>query len=203
MRALSIMQPWASLIVGGPKSPGIKRTENRGLVVAKAARKLVGERIAIHASKQRDVDAFADMFDAAMHQDGAFFGIKRTEVPWADLSAWPTGAVIGAATLGRVFGPGEEIDENEARFYIGNDAGADLASRGGVWGLRFDDAMWLPTPIPAKGALGFWNLDAQLKPIDELIANSSIGRGLANIKENGIDAELARLDREMHPRRRR
>lgn len=39
--------------------------------------------------------------------------------------------------------------------------------------------------------------------IDELIAKSSIGRGLANIRENGIDAELAVLEEEMAPKKRR
>jgi hypothetical protein len=32
------------------------------------------------------------------------------------------------------------------------------------------------------------------KSIDDLIAQSSIGRGLANIRENGLDAELASLE---------
>lgn len=36
-----------------------------------------------------------------------------------------------------------------------------------------------------------------------LIARSSIGAGLANIHENGIEAELASLERETKPRRRR
>lgn len=35
--------------------------------------------------------------------------------------------------------------------------------------------------------------DARARPIDELIAGSSIGQGLANIREHGIDAELADL----------
>jgi hypothetical protein len=37
--------------------------------------------------------------------------------------------------------------------------------------------------------------------IDDLIARSSIGAGLANIRENGIEAELAELERETKPRR--
>ncbi len=38
--------------------------------------------------------------------------------------------------------------------------------------------------------------------IDELIGRSSVGVGLKNIRENGIDAELARLETEMHRRKR-
>jgi hypothetical protein len=37
-----------------------------------------------------------------------------------------------------------------------------------------------------------------MKPIGQVIAESSIGRGLANIRENGIDAELADLEAELH-----
>jgi hypothetical protein len=36
-----------------------------------------------------------------------------------------------------------------------------------------------------------------LQPIADLIARSSVGRGLANIAANGIDAELADLDEEL------
>lgn len=39
--------------------------------------------------------------------------------------------------------------------------------------------------------------------IGQLIENSSIGAGLANIRENGIEAELAEPERETKPRRRR
>lgn len=38
------------------------------------------------------------------------------------------------------------------------------------------------------------------EPIANLIARSSIGAGLRNIEANGIDAELADLDEEMHGR---
>lgn len=33
-----------------------------------------------------------------------------------------------------------------------------------------------------------------------LLDRSSVGQGLANIEENGIEAELERLDEELHPR---
>lgn len=39
--------------------------------------------------------------------------------------------------------------------------------------------------------------------LDDDIAASSIGQGLNNIRDRGIDAELADLDRELHPRSRR
>lgn len=39
-----------------------------------------------------------------------------------------------------------------------------------------------------------------IEPIDDLIARSSIGAGLANIRENGIEAELADLEAEAAPK---
>jgi hypothetical protein len=41
---------------------------------------------------------------------------------------------------------------------------------------------------------------ARTKIIAALIEKSSIGRGLKNARENGIEAELEDLDRELHPR---
>lgn len=41
------------------------------------------------------------------------------------------------------------------------------------------------------------------EPIRELIERSSIGAGLTNIRENGIDAELLELEHDLRPRRKR
>lgn len=159
MKALSIMQPWASLIVGGPRSPGVKRTENRGRAMATFARSLLGQRIAIHASKKPDADAILDM------NLGDFgFGLTPAEMPYALPLDFPLGAVVGVATLGRVFGPGEPLTDDEARFYVGNDLLAD-----DTWGLRFDDARWF-APVPCKGALGFWTVPAD---VEEQIARAA------------------------------
>lgn len=148
MKALSIKQPWASLIVGGDLvARGPKRTENRGRALAMQARYRVGQRIAIHASKARDVEAFRDLIG------GEFgFDLRRSEIPYATVGEFPTGAIIGVATLGRVFGPGELLTEDEARFYVGNDLLA-----GDTWGLRLDDARHF-APIQATGKLGFWTV---------------------------------------------
>jgi hypothetical protein len=149
MKALSIMQPWASLIVGGPLAPGVKRTENRGRSMAGFARSLVGQRIAIHASKKRDTEAFRDMLD------GAFgFGLKRHEFPHATIGAFPLGAIVGVATLERVFGPGETLSDDEGRFYVGN----DLLQGGETFGLSFGDRRWIEPIADVKGALGFWRV---------------------------------------------
>lgn len=151
MKALSIMQPWASLIVGGPLAPGPKRTENRGRVVAVAAIKFVGHRIAIHASKRLD--------EHGIHALRAGrFGLRPEEVPHDPIAAFPRGAVIGVATLERVFRPGEPLTEDEARFYVGNEPRSD----GDTFGLSFGDRRWFK-PIECKGALGFWQLPTEVE----------------------------------------
>lgn len=149
MKALSIMQPWASLIVGGPRAAGVKRTENRGRGLAVYARSLVGQRIAIHASKKRDRDAFDDI----LHRCFGFGFDAKAECPYATMGEFPVGAVVGVATLDRVFAPGETLNEDEARFYVGN----DLLQDGNTFGLSFGERRWVE-PVPCKGALGFWNV---------------------------------------------
>ena len=44
---------------------------------------------------------------------------------------------------------------------------------------------------------------AKREDFKELIARSSIGQGLADIKKRGIDAHLRDLEREMFPKRRK
>jgi hypothetical protein len=150
MRALSIMQPWASLIVGGPLASGVKRTENRGAVVARAARSLVGQRIAIHASKKLDEDGIHAL-------RSGLFGLRPEEVPHDPLSAFPRGAVVGVATLERVFGRGDLLSEDEARFYVGG-----LLEEGTAFGLSFGQRHRIE-PVPCKGALGFWTMPADVE----------------------------------------
>ena len=161
MKALSIMQPWASLIVGGPLAAGVKRTENRGRAVAMYARKLVGQRIAIHASKKLDIEAFEDIW----HRSFGFGFDAKTECPYATMGEFPLGAVIGVATLDRVFGPGDLISEDEDRFYIGSDP----LRRDDAFGLSFGQRRWIE-PVPVSGALGFWTLpdDVEAKVREQL-----------------------------------
>jgi hypothetical protein len=142
MRGLSVMQPWASLIVGGPLSPGVKRTENRGRLLAMAARRLVGQRIAIHASKKFDEDGVRSLLAGA-------FGFKRTEFPYQTLRDFPRGAVVGSAKLDRVFDDYDVLNDDERRFYVG-DHGLSLGER------RFIE------PIACLGALGFWTVPSDI-----------------------------------------
>lgn len=150
MRALSIMQPWTSLIVGGDLSPGVKPIENR---TWRAPANIIGQRIAIHASKKLDVEAFEDLRDGACD-------IRRHEYPYAKPKEFPTSAVIGVATILRVFEgvPGwmeprhypADMPKDCKRWYCG------------PFGFELRDVVRLQ-PIPCGGALGFWTLHTDIE----------------------------------------
>lgn len=165
MMALSLMQPWASLVVSGAK-----RIETRSWW---APRHLWGERIAIHASQRfYQVDqelCDREPFATALKAAGLHRRPKRYDSPFP-LATWgktlPRGAVIGTARLLCCFEitrepsyligvPGNlteyrriAIDETERAF------GCYAPGRVG-WVLA--DPEQFPAPIKAKGALGLWN----------------------------------------------
>ncbi len=194
MKALSIMQPWASLIVGGPLSPGVKPIENR---TWRPPARMIGERFAIHASKKLDLESFAELV-----HDELIEGFQRSWWPYAKPKEFPTSAVIGVATLVRVF-------VGEPGWMEPRDYPADMPDDckrwyGGPVGFELRHVVRIE-PVPCRGALGFWTLPddvelavrRQVSPIADLIARSSIGAGLRDIEERGIDAHLADIEKEM------
>jgi hypothetical protein len=78
---------------------------------------------------------------------------------------------------------------------VAYDEAAAFARRTGV-------SMSVLTERALKAAIaggGASPMASEVVSIDALIAASSVGHGLVNIAANGIDAELADLDAEMHP----
>lgn len=171
VKALTIHQPWASLIVGAPPSydadptPPQKPLENRTWCPPAS---LVGYRIAIHAGKAIGGDvleSFYNVFKALA------FGPVRT--PYATPKQFPRGAVVGVATLDRVvlrwhgalvdaFTRDQwhpvEISDEARRWYTG-DVG---------WVLR--DVRYLREPVPCSGAQGLWTLpdDVERAVVEQL-----------------------------------
>jgi hypothetical protein len=163
MRALTIWQPWASLIVGAPPSydehetPPQKPIENRPWC---PRRGLVGQRVAIHAGKvlnENVLETFYDLFKAKVYGE--------VRAPYAKPSLFPRGAVVGVARLVAVvvrrkgaivdaFGkdgiPEVDIGEDGRRFY-GNDVG---------W--LFREQRYLRRPVPCSGAQGVWRLPPEV-----------------------------------------
>ena len=164
MLALTIWQPFASLIVGSPPTgdcpgaPPQKPVENRGW---KPSSSLIGRRIAIHAGEKLDretLDLYEDIF-----VDKAFGPVVA---PYATPKMFPLGAVVGVATLDRVIGPLAGSLFYEERF-----AGISPETVAS-WGLDADGLRWfvsgfgwvfrdrrcLAKPIACGGAQGLWPL---------------------------------------------
>lgn len=144
--ALSVQQPWASLIVGGPLSPGVKPIENR---TWKVPARLIGKRVAIHASKKLDLESVTEL------QHGMIEGFRREWWPYQKPSLFPTSAIVGVARIVRVFvgEPQGLIDP------VYPDGMPDDCKRwyGGPVGFELREVVRIE-PVPCKGALGFWAL---------------------------------------------
>jgi activating signal cointegrator 1 len=147
MRALTLTQPWASLV-----ARGAKRVETRSWSTAYRGP------VAIHAAKglppvrrggRLEVGEFAVTRDA----EGLLLHAPQWAIDVAGAwDAWPyrlpLGAVVATAELVEVR-PAELAKVVEPELSLGNYAPGRFA-----WLL--DDVVPLRVPVPAKGALGLW-----------------------------------------------
>lgn len=135
MKALTIWQPWASMIIGGWKP-----YEFRGW---KAPASIVGQRIAIHAAKRPiKTGELRDIMDYVCNARGITDGIDPRcmdllERVWRREVEPPMSAVLGTALLG-------------APRVVSTDRTGDR------WAWPMLDRHAFAEPIPAKGAQGFW-----------------------------------------------
>lgn len=138
MKALTLTQPWASLVI-----EGVKRYETRGWQTAYRGP------LAIHAAKgwtSEDRDFLSDLIRS---------GVLRNR----PTARTPLGAVLGIVELEDVFstdsGPYWDWDAGIGLTgYTEADLG-DYSPRRFAWRLRVVEPF--PEPIPAKGALGLWD----------------------------------------------
>jgi hypothetical protein len=152
VRAISLWQPWASLV-----AVGAKRVETRHWP---APTTIVGQRIAIHATKTRDwlhlcsVEPFASYV--------------------ADREALPLGAIVATVVVDRSRRITPEAAaqlELEAphEFAFGNYAG------GYAWVLR--DVKKLDEPIPFRGSQGIFEVPDELVERGSVrLADEAVGR---------------------------
>ncbi len=137
MKALSIHQPWASLIAEGHKTIETRtwKTNYRGP-------------LAVHASKTgSDSNARSLWIDVFMSRASKTIGI----FPWK----FPRGQIIATCTL-------HDIVCYTPQKFI-NGYGKHLCPPGkyyqhGLYGWVLTDIKKLDTPIPCKGQLGLWEL---------------------------------------------
>lgn len=140
MRALTLTQPWASLVVSGQKL-----VENRPWNPPRA---LIGHRFAIHASRAIDLDTTKDIFIDRIY--------GQAISPFATPRQFPLSAIVGVATLERFvredrLGDRDSLPEDQQRWFFG------------PVGFVLSGVRALATPIAAKGALSFWQLPADVE----------------------------------------
>lgn len=129
MKALSLLQPWASLVV-----QGVKTIETRSWSTAYRGELL------IHASTGRKGGILASRPPFSRHI--------------ASFDALPFGALIGTAVLYAVYRV-EELDPvTIANLSVEEKAFGDY--RPGRFAWLFAEASPLPRPVPVRGSLGLW-----------------------------------------------
>lgn len=157
MKALTIWQPWASLIAHGAKP-----FEFRGW---RAPRRIVGQRIAIHAGARKPTkDDLAYLFyhmglanDPERHAKAAKIGLHRDKArPIVDMARkrrLPFSCIVCTAVLGEPIGGNEAVESIGATLNDSNRAGTFN------WAWPLTDIEPVPN-IPARGAQGFWDWNA-------------------------------------------
>lgn len=145
--AITIWQPWASLIMVGLKAYEFRRWP--------APERLYGQRIAIHAGarKPTKMDQMELLYAI---QGGALIGplgreltdseLKEVEAMIHQVLALPRSAVLGTVILGR---------PQKATKLFADDKDADRIDPR-MWGWPLSDPRPLPYACPAKGAQGWW-----------------------------------------------
>lgn len=153
MRVLTLTQPWAGLVASG-----IKLVENRPR--AMGADKMIGHRIAIHASRVVDHLVYERIRDIAPDLS------QHDQEPWWRLSM-RTSAIIGVATIDKVLDGGwaaESIAQHADIISFSNGEPLGLAQVRwffGPVGILLRDVYAIEPITDVKGALGFWNLGDQ------------------------------------------
>lgn len=145
MKALTIWQPWASLIIAG-----VKPWEWRGWP---APRTLVGRRIAIHAgARPVKADEVLDILRQIAGGDSSLLGdLARRLLLDAPLAAWPRSSVLGSALLGE---PIAALAWAEQHLAPGYDS-SRIDHHKFAWPLT--DIERFEPPVPARGAQGLWD----------------------------------------------
>lgn len=146
--ALTLWQPWAAYVVGGPKN-----IENRRWPPPKW---IMGKRIAIHAGLKHDetADAWLESAFAKAFGDDSMTWTKH--VPrLAQLEA--RGAILGTARVVGVHAPVLGPERRETSPWHMRDQ----------YGWILADRVALPKPIACRGAQKLWRVPAALAGANE------------------------------------
>jgi hypothetical protein len=152
MKALTIWQPWASLIVAGAKPWEFRSW--------RAPRWLIGQRLVIHAAARKidagEVHQLVRLLEAGGRYAASTTLIADRALPllrsWMDGKHLPLAAGLGSVVVGE---PrlGTHI-ARELGALGANDSERDDHSN---WGWPMLDVECWADPFPMKGAQGLWN----------------------------------------------
>lgn len=169
MKALTIWQPWATLIVEGAKP-----YEFRGWLFPKS---LIGQRIAIHAGARpmrrteiEDIQSRLHVvpeqaWTTGLHPEAAEPIMRRAWLQTAkrgreadffdgvgsSYDPLPFSAIVGTAVLG------EPKHGDEIARAMGAPVNDSDRNRHANWGWPMLDIERFEAPVPARGAQGFWD----------------------------------------------
>lgn len=149
MKALTIWQPWASLVMIGAKPYEFRRWDYR-----ESAPKLEGQRIVIHAGarpvKLPEVeDIIARMEDrlSSLRAEIAMPLLERLRAAHKCRGVVELSAGLGTAVLGK---------PKSVSALFSSPADSDRIDHH-MWAWPLTDIQAFGAPIPARGAQGFWN----------------------------------------------
>jgi len=151
MKALTLIQPWASLVILGAKQIETRswKTEYRGT-------------LAIHAGQKWN-PRLADLCDAEPFRSV----LHRHEWKFAEgrCSNTPLGMILGTVELV------DCVATEDLIVQVNEESGPEFAFgdyRPGRWGWMLQNAQMLTHPVPFLGRQGLWDVP------DEVIANAAI-----------------------------
>lgn len=136
MKALTLTQPWASLVILGVKGWETRSWRPRGIVP--------GDRIAIHAAKGWTRDDIDFAFDLASRD---ILPMARYAEPDTDL---PRGVVLGTVTFTGYRPTAGMTPTSDVELLLG-----DFSPGRFAWGLVLPKEY--ARPVPARGMLGLWD----------------------------------------------
>ena len=150
MKALTVWQPWASLIMLGAKRYEFRRWDYR-----KRDRSLVGQRIVIHAGSRPikrdeilDIAARLQAGDSALDPEIAGRVITRLLDAHKCQGVLELAAGLGTAVL--------ERPRLASKIFTGPKFDSDRIDQS-VWAWPLADIQTFAEPVPMRGYQGFWN----------------------------------------------